>query len=96
LFSLHGYRADMRPVIWIADKGLNNRTFSLDRKPGFNLSTNFDWNHSPIHDEGSPVFLVVDGFSFEFLTSFQRCRKSIQNLFVGTFSLKNPGCFAYN
>ena len=69
----------------------NDRAFPLDGNPCFDLLSDFDRQHSPEHDEGSAVFFIIDGFAFEFSARFQRHGKPLDNFFIGTHALKNPG-----
>jgi hypothetical protein len=71
----------------------DGRAFPLDSNPGFDLFPDFDWQHSQVHDERGAIFFIIDGLSFKFFARFQRDGETIDNFFIGTRTLKNPGCF---
>ena len=44
----------------------DDRPLALDGNPGDYFLANFDRQHTPVHDEGCAIFLVVDRLAFKF------------------------------
>ena len=73
---------------------LYDRSLALDSNPGSYLLAHFDRQHTPVHDEGCAITLVINRFTFKSLARLQCVGKPNNHLGICTRALKNPGRLA--